>query len=146
MLQSKPEAARREKQVKAWTRAKLENAELLLVGQPTSEGKALLTTSAANFEWLPQIPKHSVPEVMSSADVLVMPSLSESWGLVVGEALASGLPVVVSDTTGFPLRDGVDGFVVRTWSPRLGGGPVGDELGLRRGDRRSVEAGHDRAP
>ena len=34
------------------------------------------------------------------ADAFVLPSLHEEWGLVVNEAMASGLPVVVSETAG----------------------------------------------
>lgn len=34
------------------------------------------------------------------ADVLVLPSLFDGWGLVVNEALAAGVPVVVSDACG----------------------------------------------
>jgi glycosyltransferase involved in cell wall biosynthesis len=41
-----------------------------------------------------------MPEVYAAADVLVLPSEHETWGLVANEALASGRPVVVSDTVG----------------------------------------------
>lgn len=34
------------------------------------------------------------------ADVFLLPSLSEPWGLVVNEAMASGLPIIVSDRCG----------------------------------------------
>lgn len=36
----------------------------------------------------------------AASDVLVVPSLSETWGLVVNEAMACGLPAVVSDGVG----------------------------------------------
>ncbi len=41
-----------------------------------------------------------LPEAYVTADVLVLPSESETWGLVVNEALACGTPVVVSDAVG----------------------------------------------
>jgi glycosyltransferase involved in cell wall biosynthesis len=42
-----------------------------------------------------------MPEAYAAADVLVLPSAyQETWGLVVNEAMASGLPAVVSDTVG----------------------------------------------
>jgi glycosyltransferase involved in cell wall biosynthesis len=34
------------------------------------------------------------------ADAVVVPSASETWGLVVNEAMASGLPCIVSDRVG----------------------------------------------
>ena len=42
-----------------------------------------------------------IPSAFAVADCLVLPSdYGETWGLVVNEALASGLPVVVSDHCG----------------------------------------------
>lgn len=41
-----------------------------------------------------------MPAAYAAADVLVMCSESETWGLVVNEALASGTPVLVSDAVG----------------------------------------------
>jgi len=41
-----------------------------------------------------------VPQYLSLSDVLVLPSFSEPWGLVVNEAMACGLPVAVSNKCG----------------------------------------------
>ncbi|GAB3045781.1 glycosyltransferase family 4 protein [Spirosoma pulveris] len=49
---------------------------------------------------LPGRPWFRVPEVLALSDVLVLPSRSEPWGLVVNEAMACGLPVIVSDRCG----------------------------------------------
>jgi len=40
------------------------------------------------------------PVFYALADVFILPSLWEEWGLVVNEAMACGLPVVVSETVG----------------------------------------------
>lgn len=40
------------------------------------------------------------PLFYALADAFILPSLWEEWGLVVNEAMASGLPVVVSETAG----------------------------------------------
>ena len=40
------------------------------------------------------------PAFYALADAFVLPSVVEEWGLVVNEAMASGLPVVVSETAG----------------------------------------------
>lgn len=45
-------------------------------------------------------PWFKVPEVLALSDVLVLPSRSEPWGLVVNEAMVCGLPVIVSARCG----------------------------------------------
>ncbi len=46
------------------------------------------------------VPYSDLPEVLASHDTLLLPSVEEVWGLVVNEALAAGLHVVVSDACG----------------------------------------------
>lgn len=41
-----------------------------------------------------------LPACYAAADVLVLPSQSETWGLVVNEAMACGTPAIVSDACG----------------------------------------------
>lgn len=62
---------------------------------------------AGGFPW------YQVPGWLAQSDVLVLPSKSEPWGLVVNEAMVCGLPVIVSETCGCAddlVRDGVNGF------------------------------------
>lgn len=57
---------------------------------------------------------YRVPDVLALADVLVLPSKSEPWGLVVNEAMVCGLPVLVSDRCGCAndlVHDGRNGFL-----------------------------------
>ncbi len=49
------------------------------------------------------------------ASCLILPSVSETWGLVVNEAMAAGLPVIVSHRCGCVpelVRHGLNGYVV----------------------------------
>ncbi|HKV45504.1 MAG TPA: glycosyltransferase family 4 protein [bacterium] len=59
---------------------------------------------------------------MQAADVFVLPSLIESFGIVLVEAMSCGLPIVASNIMGIPavVEDGVNGFLV----------PPGDEAAL----------------
>ena len=59
-----------------------------------------------------------MPAVYRAADVLVLPSLVEGSAPVVLEAMASGLPVIVTENCGADaVRDGIEGFVVPVRSP-----------------------------
>jgi len=66
------------------------------------------------IEFVGSVAHHELPYFYSAADVCVMPSYSESFGLVGLEAQACGSPVVASDVSGLRsvARDGVTGFLV----------------------------------
>jgi len=61
----------------------------------------------------------SLPYYYSAADVLIMPSHYESFGMVALEAMACGTPVVASQVGGlaFLIQDGVTGYVVPGGDP-----------------------------
>lgn len=66
----------------------------------------------------------SVAPLLASADLFLLPSSTESFGLSALEALASGVPVVGSDAGGMPevVRNGETGILC----------PVGDVEGMAR--------------
>jgi len=66
------------------------------------------------WQWHETMPHREVLEVMKRSDVLVLPSLSEAFGLVVTEALSCGLPVMITPNVGAGdlIADGREGFVV----------------------------------
>jgi glycosyltransferase involved in cell wall biosynthesis len=67
------------------------------------------------FQHVSNVPRERLADFYRRADVFVFPSLLEGMGLVVLEAMASGLPVIVTPNgPGDIVRDGVDGFVVPT--------------------------------
>jgi len=59
--------------------------------------------------------KEELADYYKAADVLVLPTWSDVWGLVVNEAMSFGLPVITTDrcVAGMELvRDGVNGYII----------------------------------
>jgi N-acetyl-alpha-D-glucosaminyl L-malate synthase BshA len=58
--------------------------------------------------------QNQVQDLLNCADVLLLPSEIESFGLAALEGMACGVPAVCSEVGGLPevIRDGVDGFLV----------------------------------
>jgi N-acetyl-alpha-D-glucosaminyl L-malate synthase BshA len=58
--------------------------------------------------------QNQVQDLLGCADVLLLPSDIESFGLAALEGMASGVPAICSRVGGVPevLRDGVEGFLV----------------------------------
>ncbi|MEU6443058.1 D-inositol-3-phosphate glycosyltransferase [Streptomyces sp. NPDC047046] len=67
----------------------------------------------------PPVGQERLADWFRAASVLVMPSYSESFGLVAIEAQAAGTPVIAASVGGLPVavRDGVTGFLVRGHEP-----------------------------
>jgi glycosyltransferase involved in cell wall biosynthesis/GT2 family glycosyltransferase len=64
---------------------------------------------------LGEVPEERLAEEYAAADVFALLSLHETWGVVVNEAAASGLPLVLSDRVGAAydlLRHGENGFLI----------------------------------
>jgi len=61
----------------------------------------------------------TLPYYYSAAEVLVMPSLYESFGMVALEAMACGTPVIASEVggLGFLVQDGETGFTIPDGEP-----------------------------
>lgn len=64
-----------------------------------------LVARLRNAEVFPPVPKSRLREVYWKHDVLVLPSLGDSFGFVALEAMACGLPVVVTENCGVPVPD-----------------------------------------
>jgi glycosyltransferase involved in cell wall biosynthesis len=72
-----------------------------------------------DFTYMSTRPHHEVLKLMQSCDVLVLPSLAEGRALVQQEALANGLPLIITENTGGEdlIVSGETGFLVPIRSP-----------------------------
>jgi glycosyltransferase involved in cell wall biosynthesis len=57
----------------------------------------------------------AMPEIFAAADIFVLPSRHDGWGVVVNEALGAGLPIIVSDRVGARdlVEHGRNGLITR---------------------------------
>jgi hypothetical protein len=113
-----------------WREAALKEAELVFVGVPKDKYILdLVARQPAGIRYLGFVPNARLHETYQSADVFVFPSLAEGGVYVIYEALACGLPCIVSANAGSAVRDGIEGFVV----------PVGDSEAIADRLRRLAE-------
>ena len=91
------------------------NARLIMVGDGPDTGVASQVARelgiADQVEFIGVV--DSVAPVLEAANLLLLPSENESFGLVALEAMASGVPVIASDVGGLPevVDHGVTGFL-----------------------------------
>lgn len=79
------------------------SARLLLVGREADLPDMLVSTSdetQSRVEFVGFQPPEALPALFARADVFVLPSRHDGWGVVVNEALGSGLPLICSDAVG----------------------------------------------
>ncbi len=97
--------------LEAWARVRRPGWTLQLLGAlPQNPGP--LGSMLEHVQLLGRVGHAEVPALMAAADVFVFPSLFEGSAVVTYEALACGLPSVVSPSAGSVVRHGVEGFVV----------------------------------
>lgn len=88
-----------------------DHAHFRLVG-PAHVSQAARKALAENLEFIPGVPRSEILAHYAWADVFLLPSICEGSATAVYEAMAAGLPVVVTPNTGSVVQDGIDGFVV----------------------------------
>lgn len=75
-----------------------------------------VNTNGLSVRFLGNVPFSELPSVYASAGIFVFPTLGDTWGVVVNEALAAGLPVLgshMSQAVGELIREGFNGWKLR---------------------------------
>lgn len=101
--------------LQAFSELRLTGAELWLAGPVLPEiGPILMRYESQQVRIVGEVPHAELPAYYRGADVLVFPSVNDAFGLVILEAMASGLPVIATEHSGGPdvIEDKVHGFVV----------------------------------
>jgi glycosyltransferase involved in cell wall biosynthesis len=91
----------------------LPGLELTIIG-PVLDGKELLDEYKGFFKYYDFLHHEELVKHIHESDVYVFPSYLDSWAMTVIEAMACGLPVIVTENTGAKsaVIDGENGFII----------------------------------
>ncbi len=88
----------------------------IIGGEETKEYKEIVkANNLCNVHFMNFMGKDELSQYYSMADIFVLPTANDVWGLVVNEAFAHGLPVITTDkcVAGIELvKNGENGFIV----------------------------------
>lgn len=90
------------------------DAEIVVAGGGPEEGR-LRRMAGPNVRLLGNVARDDLAQVYADADVAVVPSRSDTWGMALNEAALAGLPLVATTAVGGAhdlVEDGVNGFRV----------------------------------
>jgi glycosyltransferase involved in cell wall biosynthesis len=103
--------------IEAFTQLRLPKSELVLIGQIDPSMQAIVKRSIEMnkcIRHIANVPNTELFQYYNKASVFVLPSIVDAYGLVVLEAMACGLPVIVTENVGIKelIQEGVNGFVI----------------------------------
>lgn len=95
------------------------DATLTVVGKNQDDKEFQIIKSDPYTTCLPAMQKEKLIDVYRASDIFVMPSFTESFGLVYAEAMSQGLPVIYSKGQGFDgqFPEGVVGYHIDAKRP-----------------------------
>lgn len=79
---------------------------------PIGISEAAIASVTSNMTFYGPVSRNRTEEFYRSADLFVVPTLSDGFALTQLEAMAHGLPVIATPNCGEVLSDGVDGLIV----------------------------------
>ncbi len=79
---------------------------------PVEIRPAAVDAAPANLRWHGPLPRSRAAAMFAAAQVFVLPTISDGFGIAQLEALAHGLPVIVSPNCARIVADGVTGHII----------------------------------
>lgn len=101
--------------LEAFARVRHPRKRLRMIGGLMPDMKPVLDRLPTDHvEMIGTVPKSELPQYVSRSHVLVLPSIDEGFGMVQGEAMACGCPVISTTSSGAEnlFTDSVEGFIV----------------------------------
>lgn len=93
---------------------KLKNTELWLIGAVDEKMRNTLNKYEDYFKHIGFVANYELYKYFSQGNIFVLPSLEDSFGKVIVEAMACRLPVIVTTNTAAEdvVREGIDGYII----------------------------------
>jgi glycosyltransferase involved in cell wall biosynthesis len=104
--------------IEAWNSLNLpqNSTELILVGNVQKDMQRVISKLKIlpNIKFLGSCDRATLKKLYYSSALFVLPSVEDGFGMVVGEAMATGLPVICSKNAGASeiIQDAVHGFLI----------------------------------
>jgi glycosyltransferase involved in cell wall biosynthesis len=104
--------------IQAWQKAGLPaHATELVIAGAINKDFASITSRlpiTPNITFTGPVNRTALRTLYNQASLFVLPSIEDGFGMVIGEAMASGLPVICSSHTAGPdlITEGTEGFIV----------------------------------
>jgi glycosyltransferase involved in cell wall biosynthesis len=108
--------------IKAFEKLEIPNKKLIIVG-PVNQISGIEDLEITDdIEFVGVLKGADLEKAYQSADVFCLPTIEDGYGLVLGEALSYGLPLIATTNSGGIdlISDGIEGFIV----------PIRDALAL----------------
>ena len=104
-----------------------EPVEFIVAG-PNALDLSSRAADDGRIRWLGPVPRGRTATIYQQADVFLLPTLSDGFGLAQLEAQAWRLPLVTTANCGAVVRDGINGVRLREGTGRgdRGGSPAAD--------------------
>lgn len=86
--------------------------EMFIVGSYAGSEELIRKYKSDNVKFVGHVVQNELKEFLKKADIYLFPSLSEGCASSAMEAMAAGLPVVVTEETGLPVENDIDGIII----------------------------------
>jgi starch synthase len=100
--------------IEAFKMLEMPNKKLIIVGPKTQISGIEDLEITADIEFVGVLKGTDLEKAYQSADVFCLPTIEDGYGLVLGEALSYGLPLITTTNSGGIdlISEGIEGFIV----------------------------------
>ncbi|MEM3399438.1 MAG: glycosyltransferase family 4 protein [Candidatus Micrarchaeia archaeon] len=104
--------------LQAYSKMDKKGKELVVIGSVSPEMRRIFNLymqkmKFKHIEWADNLLPY-----YRNASVFVLPTLEEGFSLALLKAMACGIPVITTENSGLPIRDGVEGFICPFRDPK----------------------------